>query len=622
LDPGSGSMLLYFLVGVISALVYSIKNLFFEVKLSISQLLANDKIAIKDKKDIVLDEKEQVYWIRFKVKNTLSIAKDFYLISERNYVYYMEYYLIKKGKIVLHSEDGFSIRPQNQPFNTSYRTFHLPLDSGEEAEVFLKVQNFNMIDIPFKLVTKDYIIDDYQDYNLLQGMFFGIMMIMILYNLVLYFIVKLKAYLFYISYLFFLTFYMLSYYGYLHRYTNIDPIFITLGIAIGAIGFVTSVTFFMRSLFFFKKYIPALDKAFQIFVIFLLTVVILFCISLFMDSFYYSQLFFNLLTSLLPLYATLLIYALYLLAYKRVSRLALGYAIAWSFVGGLGIALMATHAGFISTEVGVDYIFQGGMAFEALLFSVMLAYRINEIEEEKKEDQAKLVHQSRLASMGEMISSIAHQWRQPLSEINGRVLSLDIQVHQEKLFMPEVEEHLNGIEEVTEYLSGTINDFMNFFSIDKELESFMVSELIERTERIARLSSSQEMILSTVMQEDVLLVGYKSELVQSLLIVIHNSIDACVSKNIKEPRIRLEVVNDKSDIHIFLEDNGGGISKEIIELVFDPYFTTKYQSQGTGLGLYILKMIIERSMKGSVSIENYQDGVKCCIKIPKKIEVK
>jgi signal transduction histidine kinase len=114
------------------------------------------------------------------------------------------------------------------------------------------------------------------------------------------------------------------------------------------------------------------------------------------------------------------------------------------------------------------------------------------------------------------------------------------------------------------------------------------------------------------------MIGYQSELIQALLIVIHNSIDAARGNNILAI-INIDIKEVENNVHINIEDNGGGISEEILKDIFNPYFTTKHESQGTGLGLYILKMIIEESMSGSVQIFNKNKGVNCKIIIPKNL---
>lgn len=255
------------------------------------------------------------------------------------------------------------------------------------------------------------------------------------------------------------------------------------------------------------------------------------------------------------------------------------------------------------------------MSIKTILFSLILAYRIKEIEEEKKEQELMLVQQNRLASMGEIISSIAHQWRQPLSQINGTVIGLDMDYREKRLTDELMEEHLLEIEKTTANMSEIINDFMNFFNSNKKIESFQIREVIAESIRIVKASSSKEVEISYSL-EDIYLSGYRSELIQAILIVINNGIDSYNGRDIAKIYIEVKE-DDEKRVKITIKDNGGGISKEVLAHLFEPYYTTKHKSQGTGLGLYILKMIIENGMGGKASIRNDTSGTVFTIIVPK-----
>jgi signal transduction histidine kinase len=243
------------------------------------------------------------------------------------------------------------------------------------------------------------------------------------------------------------------------------------------------------------------------------------------------------------------------------------------------------------------------------------------IQKEQSEQQVLLVEQNKLASMGEMISSIAHQWRQPLTEINGVVLNMDMDYRKKQLTAERFDKHLNDIENVTSYLSKTIHDFMNLFSHKKELEIFYISDVIRSSKRLSHISLNEEITFIYDSERDFQLCGYMSELTQALLIVFHNAVDASKERGLS-PVVTIDVESSSSLLYINIKDNGGGISEDILKDIFNPYFTTKHESQGTGLGLYILKMIIEESMHGSVKIVNYSQGSHCEIIIPLNLKQK
>ena len=256
-----------------------------------------------------------------------------------------------------------------------------------------------------------------------------------------------------------------------------------------------------------------------------------------------------------------------------------------------------------------------------LFFILILLYHIKYIDQEKQEQEKFLIRQSKLASMGEVISLIAHQWRQPLSAINGTVLNIDINLRKQNLYSEELDKNLNEIEEITEYLSKTINDFTNFFSTNKQKEVFYISDVIKQAEKLIPPSSYRNINLIYNRTENIKITGYRSELLQSLLILLNNSIYAC-HKNldqIGQGKITINTYVKRELLSISIEDSGKGIDKKNIKKIFNPYFTTKSKQHGTGLGLYILKLIVENSMNGKIFVSNGKKGAIFTIEIPKNI---
>jgi len=253
---------------------------------------------------------------------------------------------------------------------------------------------------------------------------------------------------------------------------------------------------------------------------------------------------------------------------------------------------------------------------------IMLIYHIRLVNKERIQQEKLLIRQNKLASMGEMISLIAHQWRQPLSAINGVVLSLDIDHRKEKLNSTNMEKHLNEIESLTAYLSKTINDFTSFFSINKKQENFYIADVISQAQNLSLISKYDNIDIIYDKTKKIELKGLKSELLQALLITINNSIYACQNNmdKIESGEIVIKKFVKHDEVYITIEDNGGGIDKAHLKNIFDPYFTTKSESHGTGLGLYILKMIVEDSMNGKVTITNTDVGAKVTITLPKSKE--
>ena len=244
------------------------------------------------------------------------------------------------------------------------------------------------------------------------------------------------------------------------------------------------------------------------------------------------------------------------------------------------------------------------------LFFIRKLKRLNKklrIETETRiENQKMLSEQARLSSMGEMIGNIAHQWRQPLNRINSNVSVLsDIISKDECKNKLLLNDKLDNIESQTNYMSNTIENFQNFFKPNKKKENFQLNNSLKSSFELLDTRLNNIDLKFSEINDNISINGYESEFVQVVLSILNNAIDNFEIKKLEKPKIEIEVVTGNKKVFVKIKDNGGGINKEIIEKVFDPYFSTK-DGKNYGLGLYISKMIIENSMKGllQVSSEN------------------
>jgi len=231
-------------------------------------------------------------------------------------------------------------------------------------------------------------------------------------------------------------------------------------------------------------------------------------------------------------------------------------------------------------------------------------------ELKKSRDKDKMIfQQSKLVSMGEMIENISHQWRQPLSQINSAVLILDDEIYREKIQNNTIQEKLNEIESMTEYMSHTIDDFKNFYKNDKVKQDFYIKESVENVIYLIRASLKYNNIeLEMNLDKDIKINGLKNEFEQAILVILNNAKDVLIFKKIKYPQIKIELKTINELIGLTISDNAGGVKEDIIDKIFEPYFTTKHKSQGTGLGLYLSKMILEDSMNAKFYVKNNQEG--------------
>jgi len=241
----------------------------------------------------------------------------------------------------------------------------------------------------------------------------------------------------------------------------------------------------------------------------------------------------------------------------------------------------------------------------------------NQVDELKLQDQL-LSAQSKQAVMGEMISMIAHQWRQPLSTVTLQIASLDIEKKLgHKVDAEDVDKILADVSDTIIYLSDTIDDFQTYFDPKKEKSDIEIDELIGRV-----INFSQPRIKGTKIKvefvevDEIFISTYVNELIQVLLNIVNNAVDALVEDNIKNPKISINTqatINDS--IIVKISDNANGISSENMKHLFEPYFSTKGKN-GTGLGLYMSQMIMQKQFETMIEVESSQDGSTFIVEIP------
>jgi len=251
------------------------------------------------------------------------------------------------------------------------------------------------------------------------------------------------------------------------------------------------------------------------------------------------------------------------------------------------------------------------------LIGVVLVFRdvtkVKEVELKLNESEKILIQQSKMAAMGEMLENIAHQWRQPLSVISTSATGLKLKKQMDELDDEFLFKTLDQINSSSQHLSKTIDDFREFFKPNKRKEYFKILSIYDKAISLisSKFTNREIEIVSKI--KDVEIFGYENELIQVFMNIFNNSIDALEKKeDIKV--IMTNIYSDEKNVYIDITDNGGGVLKNIIDRVFEPYFTTKHQGQGTGIGLYMTEEIIVRHMKGKISVINKEfdyNGTDC-----------
>ena len=243
----------------------------------------------------------------------------------------------------------------------------------------------------------------------------------------------------------------------------------------------------------------------------------------------------------------------------------------------------------------------------------------NALEKEAKQKDSILIQQSKMASMGEMIGNIAHQWRQPLNALGLTIQKIKMYHDEDMLTSKELDKSVAKSQMLINKMSVTIDDFRNFFKVNKVKSQFSINEAIHNTFVLLESSLAHHNIkLTVVTKDEITLLGYKNELEQVLLNLINNAKDALIDNHISNPNIEIILSHSPNIITIEINDNANGVPAHIIDKIFEPYFTTKEQGKGTGIGLYMSKMIIENNMEGVLKVKNIEKGASFIVQLKKE----
>ena len=234
------------------------------------------------------------------------------------------------------------------------------------------------------------------------------------------------------------------------------------------------------------------------------------------------------------------------------------------------------------------------------------------------EHERLMMQQSRMSAMGEMIGAIAHQWRQPLNALGLMIQDADMSYRCNEMDTEYFASFKQKSMEQISFMSKTIDDFRDFFKIDKEIKSFPVISKINEVISLLKPQFASSDIQITLEQNcDCSVSGYPNEFMQVILNILNNAKDAIIQTKKEGGLIKITTRCRTNACVTTIEDNGGGIEKQVIEKIFDPYFTTKAPDKGTGIGLYMAKTIIEKHMDGAINVTNTENGALFTIMLPR-----
>ena len=283
--------------------------------------------------------------------------------------------------------------------------------------------------------------------------------------------------------------------------------------------------------------------------------------------------------------------------------------------------VVRTDGQIVTVEsAGIVIEYEGAPAFLFILRDMTERKRMEQerlwaLEELRTREQL-LIKQGRFAAMGEMVSNIAHQWRQPLNILGLIVQELPVYYKLGKFDQQYLEASADKAMQTISHMSRTIDEFRNFFSPDKEKVRFRMDEVVHKTVSLLEAAFREpEVKIEVQIEDEVLIDGYPNEYSQVILNILMNAKDALLERKTEHPMVVLKLFREHGKAVLTITDNAGGIPEEIIGKVFDPYFTTKSPDRGTGIGLFMSKTIIEKNMSGSLNVRNVTGGAQFRIEV-------
>ena len=435
---------------------------------------------------------------------------------------------------------------------------------------------------------------EFQDAEKLHfGLAYGIVFCAFLYNFVLFIYNREKSFLYYSCLQFSLLLLMLTNVMTLNL---LKPVYeyVFLPDFVGQVALIFAVLF-NRAFLDSKNYIPRIDKVllFMLALLIIDTILYLFTGKTVFDNYIPT----SVLLGLLVLSS--------LLVYKQGYKIAIFYILGWSVIF---ITVLLIEYDFLPfSDVYALYI---GLPLESLILSFSLGYKMKELEKKKAMHEQMLIHQNKLASMGQMLNNIAHQYRQPLTHLGYILMNINSAHEHGELDKKYLDKKIKQANDQLLFMSNTIDSFRDFYKPTKQKEMFYINDAVSSAIFIVKPILEEKGIkLEVNVDKNIQILGYENEYSQVVLNLISNAKDALIENSIQNPKI--QIVLEKNSL--LVKDNALGVPKELEERIFEPYFTTKDKS--SGIGLYMSMLIMQEHFNGKLLLKNSSNGATFIVEV-------
>lgn len=594
---------------------------FFSISLNAQYLVFEDKNGLMSLNDIkqnshklfkVRDKSsfgvtQSTIWLKIELVNNKSKSVHKYIRFTEAFLYSIEVY--DERKIL---KGGTKVLFENRQLKYVNDTFEVKLQEKSKKDIYVKILPKYNATYAYEIFNSQTELISHQ--NLRDSIFLAyvsVMTVILIGSIALVVIFKERLFIYYLFFIISCIIFQFFQSGRVLKITYI-PELIKYDEIIALLTVLT-MTLFITTLFKKEKNEKLFFKRLFKFVYFMILFgIVLLCIdfNFYIDSFI-EVFIINL--GLISLF--------YFLIYLVIKKVKYSFFVFLGMFVFINTALLCAlyYMGLFNNPFSL-VIMQVGSVIEAVAFFSLILHRIYSqviLEKEKSDKyvqelnikQTLLTHQQRLAQQGEMLSMIAHQWRQPLTAINATASNLLVKNMLNNIDSKELEKELTLITDYSQHLSSTVNDFRNFFKPVKDKENISLEKLVEKSLKIIKTSIEFDGIeLVKNYSSNRTISTYSNEIQQVILNIIKNAQDALIHRNIKDKKIFIETKNVQNRVILTIADNAGGIDKKIIQKIFDPYFSTKNKQEGTGLGLYMSKTIIVEHCKGKLSVDNNKYG--------------
>ena len=559
----------------------------------------------------------KTFWFKFSLDEKQNSYLKYFLLAQNHKLEEIDLFIVKDNNIISQFKSGQKRNIETQEIHSRKYIFPLPNEINN-IEIYMKIKNnFSPINFDFTIYN-NYSLDAFINIdNYMNKIIYILFIILLIVHILIYKLTKIDFYKYYLIYLFLIIIVGLFNTGILNLYVfkmGVNDFTLALFKIIG----------FIMIMYLIKiiQFILNLEKEKNISKVIHLLSILLFLSIVFSDIFLlfgYMIPFFIYLSHII--FVILFLFILSILFLKSFKKNFLSYILILIWFPLFSIIIFNTlhdFYNFFIDFVSMEYLIKFLFIYESIFISVIIAYKYNLIEKEKenlllesKNKEIVYLRQSKLIKMGEMLNNIAHQWKQPLARINSIIFKSYHLLDENK--KEDLKRELLLIENETFYMSNTISTLLNFFHIDKKKEFFNLSELANKQKKFVSQFSHIELIINCE-DEKISTNGYKNEYEQVIQVITENAIESLIEFKIENPTIIISITKENNLPLFTIENNGNFLDEEIMDKIFEPYFTTKNKDKHQGIGLYMSKMLIEESMNKKLIVLNTSFGVKFIIK--------